>query len=500
MNREEFIRTTPEDVGIRSESVLRYLDRMDDGHAQVHSLMIMRHGKIAAEGWWSPYAPGLRHTMMSTSKTFTGTAIGLAIDEGILSLDDRIVDIFSDEVPEDASEYLKEITIYHLLTMSCGMEEACVIDENYVSNFMHTPVLHKPGTDFFYNDSAVTLLPLILYKKTGLSMIEFLKPRLFDKIGIDSTNITWFNVATNTAFGAGGLHCTTEDAMRLMKLYAQGGKWNGEQVLSKEYVQQATRKQIDTNTNTPRTKGLPKDNQYGYGFLMWMGSKEGTYRSEGAFGQITLVVPQKDLIISFTEANYSKDPASQESMDRTWEFVDEVNDEKLPENKLSKQVAKRFASLSLEKPPYQPYGTLQNENITYSSNEGIHIENLFYNQVKSNPIAKTITGLTSFSFHQKEPRLIEMKAVINNKPETISIPLDGTSIMHNIDEYFVSQVYVSGYWKEKDALAIRFNWIETVFEKEIVFHFNEDECVVSEELLNNVRFEDKPIEIVFKRK
>ncbi len=104
MKRTEFERCTPESVGIRSEAVSRFLDRMTDGFTEMHSLMIMRHGKICGEGWWAPYAPGLRHTMMSQSKTYTGTAIGIALREGILSLDERLVDIFPGYVPEDPGE------------------------------------------------------------------------------------------------------------------------------------------------------------------------------------------------------------------------------------------------------------------------------------------------------------------------------------------------------------------------------------------------------------
>lgn len=486
MKRVEFKRTTPEAEGISSKDVYDFLQSMNDGHTELHSLMIMRHDSIIMEAWASPYAQGMRHTMMSTSKTFTATAIALAVQEGILSLEDKIVDIFAENVPEDASEYLKEINIYHLLTMSSGMDSACVVDENYISNFMRTPVNHKPGTDFFYNDSAVTLLPLILYKKTGLSILEFLKPRLFDKIGIDTENLTWFNVATGTAFGAGGLFCTTEDALRLMKLYANGGKWNGEQILSKEYVSQATKPHIPTNTNTIHTSFLPKDNQYGYGYLMWMGSKEGTYRSEGAYGQITLVDPATDIIISFTEANHSFDPASQESMNRCWEFLEKINPniKTLQEDAVAyQQLQNACQTLALEKAPYAPFGNLP--TTTYTINSGAHPENLFYVQVKAHPIAKAYTGITSFSFQQEDARLYTMNAIIHNQPYTIQIPTDGSMSLNHLPSYYTDKVLTSGYFKDKHTFIVRFRWIETVFVKELAFYFNNDKCYIKEYLLSN---------------
>lgn len=486
MNRTEFKRNTPESQGISSNDVYDFLQSMNDGHTELHSLMIMRHDTIITEAWASPYTQGMPHTMMSTTKTFTATAIALAIQEGILSFDDKIVDIFPEHVPSNASENLKKINIRHLLTMSSGMDEACIVDENYISNFMNTPVNHEPGTDFFYNDSACTLLPAILYKKTGLSLIAFLKPRLFDKIGIDTNSIHWFNIATGTAFGAGGLFCTTEDALRLMKLYANHGKWNGEQILSIEYIQQATQSQMPTNTNTQHTSFLPKDNQYGYGYLMWMGSKKGTYRSEGAYGQITLVDPSTDTIISFTEANHSFDPASQESMNRCWKFLEKINPtvHAIQENPTAyKKLQHVCRTLALEAVPYAPYGTLPTN--TFHSTIGAHPENLFYVQVKSHPIAKEYTGITTFSFQQVEARLLHMQATINNQTYTIQIPTDGSMSLNHLPSYYTDKALTSGYFQDEHTFIVRFRWIETVFVKELAFHFDNDTCYVKEYLLSN---------------
>lgn len=128
--------------------------------------------------------------MMSQTKTFTGTAIAIAEAEGLLSLDERLVDIFPEYVPENPSENLQKMTIRHLLCMGGGMETTCKMDGNWLKNFFATPVPNEPGTAFFYNDSAVTVLPAIIRKKTGLHIVDFLWPRLFDKIGIDADNLT----------------------------------------------------------------------------------------------------------------------------------------------------------------------------------------------------------------------------------------------------------------------------------------------------------------------
>lgn len=482
MKRTEFPRCTPESVGIPSAAVARFIDCLNDGCTEMHSLIIMRHGKVCAEGWWAPYAPGLRHTMMSQTKTFNGTAIAIAEAEGLLSLDERLVDIFPEYVPENPSENLQKMTIRHLLCMGGGMETTCKMDENWLKNFFATPVPNEPGTAFFYNDSAVTVLPAIIRKKTGLHIVDFLRPRLFDKIGIDADNITWFNVADGTAFGAGGLHCTTEDALRLMKLYADGGVWEGEQIIPADYVKTATQVQNATARGYDWDNGLKGDNVHGYGYMMWMGSKPGTYRAEGAYGQITLVDPSLDIIISTTECS-PKPPASQETMDRIWEFLEEIdpNVDALPEDtESSDALTRKLSHLSLAKPPYAPFGTFPKPGETYRCESGVHPENLFYEQVYAAPVAQTITGITEFSFRQAGPRMVEMAATVNGNPQVFSMPTDGSRALHTLPEYYKSLVYVSGYWQDENTFAVRFRWIETVFEKELAFCFDSEGCTISE--------------------
>ena len=121
--RKEFERVTPESVGIPSWAVERLLDKLESGFTEPHGLMIMRHGKVCAEGWWTPYAPGLRHGLQSLSKTYSATAVGIAYTEGLLKLEDRLIDIFPEESPADPSENLKNLTVRDVLCMGCGMEE-----------------------------------------------------------------------------------------------------------------------------------------------------------------------------------------------------------------------------------------------------------------------------------------------------------------------------------------------------------------------------------------
>ena len=244
MKRTEFERTTPELVGIPSGAVERLIDKLQSS-IEPHGLMIMRHGKVCAEGYWSPYAAGIRHGLQSHSKTYVATAIGIAYTEGILKLDDRIIDFFKDKAPADPSENLKKLTIHDVLCMGNGMDEQPRISETWIQDYLAEPVVHTPGTVFMYNNIGSTMLVAIIKKITGLGLHDYLKPRLFDKIGINADNLRWINTVDGYECGAGGLFATVEDNLRLIKLYADGGVWNGERILAEDYVKKATSKQND---------------------------------------------------------------------------------------------------------------------------------------------------------------------------------------------------------------------------------------------------------------
>lgn len=174
--RKEFERVTPESVGIPSWAVERLLDKLESGFTEPHGLMIMRHGKVCAEGWWTPYAPGLRHGLQSLSKTYSATAVGIAYTEGLLKLEDRLIDIFPEESPADPSENLKNLTVRDVLCMGCGMEEMPAPSKEWIRDFLATPVVHKPGSTYMYNSVGSTMLCAIVRKLTGMSVHDYLTP------------------------------------------------------------------------------------------------------------------------------------------------------------------------------------------------------------------------------------------------------------------------------------------------------------------------------------
>ncbi len=325
MVRKPLPTAQPEEVGIRSTDILDYLDSLEASDTEMHGLMILRHGKVCCRGWWTPYGPGLRHGLQSHTKTYAATAVGIACREGLLRLDEPVLDIFPEYAPKGPSENLKLLKVRDVLCMGCGMDTMPVPSKDWIRDFLHTPVLHRPGTTYMYNSFGSTLLGAMVRQRSGLGLHDYLKPRLFDKLGIDSDNLRWVRLPDGMEVGGGGLFATTEDNLRLMKLYLDGGVWEGERILSQEYVRLATTNQNDSATES-RNNPLATDNFLGYGFQIWMCKPKGAYRADGAMGQFTIVLPDLDMIIAINETAAGAGPA-QRTLDLTWEFVKKITDE-----------------------------------------------------------------------------------------------------------------------------------------------------------------------------
>ncbi len=480
MNRKEFPRCTPEAVGISSAAIDRFLDKLESGFTEMHGLMIMRRGKICAEGWWAPYAPGLRHGLQSHTKTYAATAVGIAVKEGLVRLDERVINIFPEFAPENPSENLQKLTVHHVLSMGCGMEKMPAPTENWIRDFLATPVVHEPGTAYMYNSTGSTLLSAIVRKRSGEGMMEYLKPRLFDKIGIDAENLRCALMPDGCAVGGGGMLATTEDNLRLMKLYANGGVWEGEQILTPEYVKLATTNQNDSASEA-RNNPPALDNFVGYGYQIWMCRPAGLYRADGAMGQFTIVDPSRDLIIAINETATGAHWA-QETLNVCWEFLDEIDPETamMPENEpLSSALCTRMKMLSIPNPPYAPFGAFPHPGEKYHvAGGGVHPENIFLGRMSGE--ADT-AGMTDFSFTAcSGDGIVNLKAVVNGATYTLRAATDGRRMLNILPMGLVSQVYLSGYWKSEDTFAVRFRWIETCFEKELVFRFDGSHCEITE--------------------
>jgi CubicO group peptidase (beta-lactamase class C family) len=292
-------RSTPEQQGIASSAILDFVRAADTSIDAMNSVMIVRHGHVVAEGWWAPYDSATPHVLYSLSKSFTSTAVGLAVAEGKLNVDDQVLSFFPDDAPAQPPANLRAMRVRDLLRMSTGQQtepslfvpaDSTLRDASWVRRFFAHPVDFKPGTHFLYNSPATYMLSAIVQKTTGQTVLDYLRPRLFEPLGIEHQ--TWVASPEGVSAGAFGLNVRTEDIAKLGLLYLQRGVWNGQQLLPAAWVDEATARQT-SNGSAPTS-----DWDQGYGYQFWR-SRHG-YRGDGAFGQYMLVLPQYDAVVAIT--------------------------------------------------------------------------------------------------------------------------------------------------------------------------------------------------------
>src|SRR5262249_23647037 len=218
------------------------LDAVAASKHEFHSLMLIRRGHVVAEGWWSPYRAEAIHTLYSLSKSFTSTAVGLAVAEGKLKVSDPVTAFFPDDLPEKISDNLSALRVKDLLTMSVGHAEdstgAIRKQDNWVKAFLALPIQNPPGTAFLYNSGATYMLSAIVQKLTRQTVLEYLRPRLVEPLAIQG--MTWEVCPRGINTGGWGLSVPTEALAKFGRLYSQKGQWNGRQVLPAAWVDEAT--------------------------------------------------------------------------------------------------------------------------------------------------------------------------------------------------------------------------------------------------------------------
>jgi CubicO group peptidase (beta-lactamase class C family) len=286
-------RSSPEAQGVESSAVVAFVEAADKGVDSLHSFMLVRHGQVVAEGWWAPYAAESPHSLFSLSKSFTSTAVGLAVADGKLGVDDPVLKFFPDEAPAEPTTNLKAMRLSDLLRMSTGhqSEPARKPTEPWAKTFLAQAVPFKPGTHFLYNTSATYMLSAAVQKATGQTVLDYLKPRLFEPLGIEKP--TWEASPQGITAGGYGLSIRTEDIAKFGQLYLQKGKWQGKQLVPEAWVEAATARQTSNGSN-PKS-----DWDQGYGYQFWR-CRNGAYRGDGAFGQFCVVLPEQDTVIAIT--------------------------------------------------------------------------------------------------------------------------------------------------------------------------------------------------------
>ncbi len=311
-------RSTPEAEGMTSESIDQYLKAVKESGQELHSLMVLRHGKVIAEHWLGDHAPDKNHVMHSVSKTFTATAIGFAVAEGRLKVSDKVISFFPEYLLEEVSPYLAELDIRHLLTMTVGHHTDPTSsvrnqDNSWEQLFLATPIEHQPGTKFVYNSLASYMLAAIVQRVSGEKLLDYLYPRLLRPLGI--VGAEWTSSPSGVNSGGWGLYIKTEDMAKMGQFLLQKGRWQDRQLLPEAWFDEATAA-FSTQPPvwiTPEMDVKSSDWVQGYGYQLWR-CRHNAFRADGAEGQFIIVLPDQDAVI-VTTAKITK---MQEEINLIW--------------------------------------------------------------------------------------------------------------------------------------------------------------------------------------
>ena len=295
--------STPEEQGMDSAKLANMLDRIEEQHLSLHSLLVIRHGYIVSETYFAPYRQDSKHELYSCTKSFIATLVGVAVDKGLIEgTDQRVMDFFAGRDFEHQDSQKDSMTVDDLLTMRSGLDwqegdpayRAMYQSADWVKYVMDEPMAQAPGTTFNYCSGCSHVLSAILKQATGVNPRDFAEQNLFKPLGI--VNADWDTDSSGLPIGGWGLQIASRDMAKLGYLYLHGGQWDGQQVVSAGWVKAATQKHTVT------------DGELGYGYQWWTYPKFGAYTALGRYGQTIFVVPESDLVIVTTAGMENHDP------------------------------------------------------------------------------------------------------------------------------------------------------------------------------------------------
>lgn len=313
---------SPESVGIPSQAILNFLQRIDAERIGMHGFLLVRRNRIAAEGYWSPWSAERKHRMYSVSKSFVALAVGLMIDDGRLTLDDRVAAYFPDKLPPTLHPWLADSTVRDLLTMATAHSSTSYTrsDPDWVWTFFNRMPSHPPGTIFSYDTAATVVLTAIVEQLAGKPFLDYMRPRFLDRIGF-SADAWCVRRPEGGSWGGSGVICTLRDMAKVALVCMNGGLWGEERVLPAEYVRAATTKQIDNSIG----------GNDGYGYQIWCEKANG-FSFRGMGSQYAICFPEKEFLFACI-ADTQGAPAGSAIPDVMWEEIyPHLSDVPLPEN------------------------------------------------------------------------------------------------------------------------------------------------------------------------
>jgi len=324
-----------------------FLNDLHESRFNMHSVLVLRHGKLVFEAYREPYDKDRMHRMFSISKTFTALAAGLLIDEGKLSLCDKVVSFFPEYCPDPVNPLLASATIYDMLTMQDPHDHTTHgydIKANWLESWFLTPPDHPPGTVFQYNTTSTNLIASIVERITGQKMIDYMYPRLLTPLGF-SEGCFCGETPDGDSFGGSAVNCTPRDLAKLAQFVMDEGFHDGKQLISRDFITDLRSKLVDTGL-----MGIPVEGMFGYGYFTWHLRYNG-FAFFGIHGQFAVGFPDKGLLIvttGNTTDNYANenDILLSQFLDRVfYRLYPALSDDSLPENPEAQAELQSFSKL-----------------------------------------------------------------------------------------------------------------------------------------------------------
>ncbi len=478
--------TTPEKVGVDSKMITAFLNEINEKGYGLQSFTVVRHDKVCAQGFYKPYSADMPHVLYSMSKSVTSTAVGFAISEGLLSLNDRVVNFFP-EYQMSKRPFNRMLTVRMLLTMHSD-KLITVLEEkgqkDWIANFLGATFMLPPNTKFNYISENTFMLSAIISKVTGMSVLDYLYPRMFEPLGIEKP--FWETDGQGNNAGGWGLYMKSEDLAKFFLPYIHGGKWiDGTQLIPEIWVKEATRKQVES------VRDGFIDNMMGYGYQFWKNPIANSARADGLFGQRCFLFPDYDalVVLNCGEAEdynimkvfwkyfpqcfgYGELPENKAAYNEMLETIEQCHVEELPAAERNSELEQKISGR-----------TIKCKTSEFVSVVTISITQMLYNKPgEINEIRLTFDDEKLY-FYWKEKEY----------ENTIEVGLDG--------EYGVSEItlgdlhyhtYSKAAWQEDGSLKLWIRPVETAHVRKFTFFFRDDNTV---KIVNEMtpRFQDLAI-------
>lgn len=461
----------PEEVGVDSNVITAFLNEINEKKLGLQSFTVVCHDKVCAQGFFKPYSADIPHVLYSMSKSVTSTAVGFAVCEGLLSLNDRVSDFFP-EYPMSKRPFNRMLTIRMLLTMHSD-KLITVLDEkgksDWIANFFGSTFILPPNTKFNYISENTSMLSAIVSRVTGMSVIDYLYPRIFEPLGIEKP--FWECDGAGNNAGGWGLYMKSEDLAKFFLPYIHGGKWiDGTQIIPKLWVEEATKKQVES------VRDGFIDNMMGYGYQFWRNPIANSARADGLFGQRCFLFPDYDalVVLNCGEAEDYK------IMKVFWKYFPQCfGYDVLPENKAAyNEMLDVIKSCHVEDLP--------------ATERNRELENKISGRLikcKTSEFVSVITISITQMLYNKPGEINEMKLTFDDEKlwfywkekdyaNTIEVGLNG--------EYGVSEItlgdlhyhtYSKAAWQQDGTLKLWIRPVETAHVRQFTFEFRDNDVV-----------------------